>query len=47
MVIAGGVAQNIKSAIPISEIKELKNFYINPSSGDSTLSVGAATISQV
>ena len=40
VVIAGGVAQNIKSAIPISEIKELKNFYINPSSGDSTLSVG-------
>ena len=40
IVIAGGVAQNIKSAIPISDIKELKHFYINPSSGDSTLSVG-------
>ncbi len=40
VVISGGVAQNIKSAIPISEIPELKNFYINPSSGDSTLSVG-------
>ena len=40
IVISGGVAQNIKAAIPISEIKELKNFYINPSSGDSTLSVG-------
>ena len=40
VVISGGVAQNIKSAIPISDIKGLKNFYINPSSGDSTLSVG-------
>ena len=33
-------AQNIKAAIPISEIKSLKDLYINPSSGDTTLSVG-------
>lgn len=40
IIIVGGVAQNIKAAIPISEIKSVKNFYINPSSGDTTLSVG-------
>tara|TARA_Y100000816_G_C26108358_1_gene590132 strand:- start:4557 stop:6374 length:1818 start_codon:yes stop_codon:yes gene_type:complete len=40
VILAGGVAQNIKTAIPISEIKELKDFYINPTSGDTTLSVG-------
>ncbi len=40
VVLAGGVAQNIKTAIPISEIKELNDFYINPTSGDTTLSVG-------
>ena len=40
VLIAGGVAQNIKAAIPISEIKSLKDLYINPSSGDTTLSVG-------
>lgn len=40
VILSGGVAQNIKSAIPISEIKELKNYYVNPSSGDSTLSIG-------
>ena len=38
--ISGGVAQNIKAAIPISEIKGLKDLYISPSSGDSTLSIG-------
>ncbi len=40
VIIVGGVAQNIKAAIPISEIKDVKKFYINPSSGDTTLSVG-------
>jgi len=40
VILSGGVAQNIKAAIPISNIKELKSFHINPSSGDSTLSVG-------
>ena len=40
VILSGGVAQNIKSAIPISNIKELKSFHLNPSSGDSTLSVG-------
>ena len=40
VLIAGGVAQNIKAAIPISEIGELKNLYISPSSGDTTLSIG-------
>ena len=34
------MAQNIKAAIPISEIKSLNDLYINPSSGDTTLSVG-------
>lgn len=40
VILSGGVAQNIKAAIPISNIKELKSFHLNPSSGDSTLSVG-------
>jgi len=40
VILTGGVAQNIKTAIPISEIKELSSFYINPTSGDATLSVG-------
>tara|TARA_B100000989_G_scaffold255902_1_gene204896 strand:- start:1873 stop:3693 length:1821 start_codon:yes stop_codon:yes gene_type:complete len=40
ILISGGVAQNIKAAIPISEIKDLKDLYISPSSGDSTLSIG-------
>lgn len=40
VIISGGVAQNIKAAIPIINSKFIKKFYINPSSGDSTLSVG-------
>ena len=40
VLISGGVAQNIKAAIPISEIKNLKDLYISPSSGDTTLSIG-------
>ncbi len=40
VILSGGVAQNIKTAIPISEIKELNSFHINPTSGDTTLSVG-------
>ena len=40
VLISGGVAQNIKAAIPISNLKEVKRLYMNPSSGDSTLSVG-------
>lgn len=40
VLISGGVAQNIKAAIPISDISELKNLYISPSSGDTTLSIG-------
>ncbi len=40
VILSGGVAQNIKAAIPISNIKELKSFHLNPSSGDSTLSIG-------
>tara|TARA_A100001015_G_scaffold307737_1_gene404121 strand:+ start:668 stop:2479 length:1812 start_codon:yes stop_codon:yes gene_type:complete len=40
VIISGGVAQNIKAAIPIINSKYIKKFYINPSSGDSTLSVG-------
>ena len=40
VILSGGVAQNIKAAIPISNIKELKSFHLHPSSGDSTLSVG-------
>ena len=40
VIISGGVAQNIKAAIPIINSKFIRKFYINPSSGDSTLSVG-------
>lgn len=40
VILSGGVAQNIKAAIPISNIKGLKSFHLNPSSGDSTLSIG-------
>ena len=40
VLISGGVAQNIKAAMPISEIKNLKDLYISPSSGDTTLSIG-------
>lgn len=40
VLISGGVAQNIKAAKKISEIKDLKNIYIGPSSGDGSLSIG-------
>ncbi len=40
VILSGGVAQNIKAAIPIINSKFIQKFYINPSSGDSTLSVG-------
>ena len=40
IVFSGGVAQNIKAAMHISEISDLNNIYIGPSPGDGSLSVG-------
>lgn len=42
IVLGGGVFMNVKVNNLISKIKKLKNFFIMPSSGDESLSLGAA-----
>ena len=42
VVLGGGVFMNVKANNLISKIKSLKNLYVMPSSGDESLSIGAA-----
>ena len=38
---SGGVAQNIKAALHLSKLKEVKNIFVPPAAGDTTISIGA------
>ena len=38
---SGGVAQNIKAALHLSKLKEVKNILVPPAAGDTTISIGA------
>jgi len=47
IIVSGGVAQNIKAMKAIREIPGVRHVYVNPASGDGSLSIGASYLSWV
>jgi len=44
LVFSGGVAMNVKANKALADLPEVKNFFVTPSPGDESLSIGAAFV---